>query len=54
MTGPENTAIVIGLAKKKGVLIIAEQNWGGVKKVHECEMDPAGLLSGEMMFYRPG
>jgi len=44
---------VIGLAKKKGVLIIAGQNWGSVKKVHECEMDRAGLQSGEMMFYRP-
>ena len=39
--------------QKWGILIIADQNWGGVKKVHECEMDPAGLKSGEMMFYRP-
>ena len=53
MSGPEHTAVVTGLAKKKGVLIIAEQNWGGVKKVHETELDPAGLVSGELMFYRP-
>ncbi len=52
-TGPEHTAIVIGRGKKKGVVMIAEQNWGGVKKVHECEMDPGALVSGEIMFYRP-
>ena len=53
MTGPEHTAIVIGLGKPKGRLLIAEQNWGGHKTVHERDMDPAGLKSGEMMFYRP-
>lgn len=53
MSGPEHTAVVTGLAKKKGVLIIAEQNWGGVKKVHETELNPAALVSGELMFYRP-
>jgi|GEM_PF-6266008 len=43
------------LLRSTCLLIIAEQNWGGVKKVHECECEfnPAGLLSGEMMFYRP-
>ena len=52
-TGPEHTAVVTGVGKKKGVVIIAEQNWGGVKKVHEAELDPASLVSGELMFYRP-
>jgi hypothetical protein len=51
-TGPEHTAVVTGKTKK-GLLVIAEQNWGGVKKVRETEFDPAGLQSGEMMFYRP-
>ncbi len=52
LTGPEHTAVVVGTAKRKRV-VIAEQNWSGVKKVHEREMDPEGLLSGELMFYRP-
>ncbi|HEX2747092.1 MAG TPA: CHAP domain-containing protein [Verrucomicrobiales bacterium] len=52
MTGPEHTAIVVALGKK-GHLTVAEQNWGGHKTVHERDMDPAGLKSGEMMFYRP-
>jgi hypothetical protein len=52
MTGPEHTAIVVALGKK-GHVILAEQNWGGHKIVHERDMDPAGLQSGEMMFYRP-
>jgi len=52
-TGPEHTAVVTGTTGNKGVLLICEQNWGGVKKVREVAFDPATLLSGEMMFYRP-
>lgn len=52
-TGPEHTAVVTGTSGKKGVLLICEQNWNGVKKVREVEFDPATLVSGEMMFYRP-
>ena len=52
-TGEKHTAVVTGLGKKKGSLLISEQNWNGVKKVREVEFDPATLTSGEMMFYRP-
>ncbi|HWB05800.1 MAG TPA: CHAP domain-containing protein [Verrucomicrobiales bacterium] len=53
MTGPEHTAVVVGLGKQKGIIQIAEQNWGGNKTVRIRDFDPAGLKSGEMMFYRP-
>lgn len=52
-TGENHTAVVTGLGKKRGSLLISEQNWNGVKKVREVEFDPATLTSGEMMFYRP-
>lgn len=52
-TGENHTAVVTGLGKRKGILLISEQNWSGVKKVREVEFDPGALTSGEMMFYRP-
>lgn len=52
ITGPEHTAIVIA-TRAKGRILIAEQNWNEIKRVQEREMDPAALISGELMFYRP-
>lgn len=52
MTGPEHTAVVVASAPK-GRIVIAEQNWSNVRKVHTREMDPSALISGELMFYRP-
>lgn len=37
---------------KRGIMI-AEQNWGGNKTVREAEFNPKGLISGEIMIYRP-
>ena len=37
---------------KRGIMI-AEQNWGGNKTVHEAEFKPKGLVSGGIMIYRP-
>ena len=52
ITGPEHTAIIIA-TRSKGRILIAEQNWNDIKRVTEREMDPAALISGELMFYRP-
>lgn len=51
-TGPEHTA-VITKPGKRGKFTLAEQNWSGIKKVHEREMDPGSLTAGELMIYRP-
>ncbi len=53
ITGPEHTAIVVATAAE-GRIVVAEQNWCEIKKVSRREMDPAALISGELMFYRPG
>ena len=39
-TGPEHTGIIT-TTLRKGRIILAEQNWAGVKKVHEREFEPA-------------
>ena len=50
-TGPEHTAVVTKGGKRG--MMIAEQNWGGNKTVHEAPFNPKELVSGEMMIYRP-
>ena len=51
-TGPVHTAVVVK-GGRRGQCIIAEQNWGGVKKVHEVDLNLKALVSGEVMVYRP-
>ena len=50
-TGPEHTAVVVEVKRK--TVVIAQCNWAGNKNVTEMEFDPASLVSGELMFYRP-
>ncbi|MFN0129393.1 MAG: CHAP domain-containing protein [Verrucomicrobiales bacterium] len=51
-TGPEHTSVVVK-AGRRSTVTIAEQNWGGRKTVKEAELDLNGLVSGEIMIYRP-
>lgn len=50
-TAPEHTAVVVK-GGKRGI-VVAEQNWGGNKTVHERPMDLGGLVSGTLIIYRP-
>lgn len=52
-TGPNHTAVVVK-GGRRGQCTVAEQNWSGVKKVRETPLDLRGLVSGEVMVYRPG
>ena len=51
-TGPEHTGIITA-PLRKGRIIVAEQNWAGDKKVNHGEFEPASLIGGELVFYRP-
>lgn len=51
-TGPNHTAVVVK-GGRRGQCTVAEQNWGGVKKVRETSLDLRGLVSGQVMVYRP-
>lgn len=50
-TGPNHTAVVVK-GGRRGQCTVAEQNWSGVKKVRETELNLRGLVSGEVMVYR--
>ncbi len=50
-TAPEHTAVVVKGGKRS--IVVAEQNWGGNKTVHERAMDLGGLVSGTLIIYRP-
>lgn len=52
ITGPEHTAVVIK-GGRRGACTLAEQNWGGVKKVRHIAVNLSNLVSGEVMVYRP-
>ncbi|QTN33351.1 CHAP domain-containing protein [Akkermansiaceae bacterium] len=51
-TGPNHTAVVVK-GGRRGQCTVAEQNWGGVKKVRETPLDLGKLVSGKVMAYRP-
>lgn len=51
-TGPNHTAVVVK-GGRRGQCTVGEQNWGGVKKVRETSLDLRGLVSGQVMVYRP-
>ncbi len=51
-TGPNHTAVVIK-GGQRGKATIAEQNWGGYKRVREATFDADTLIEGEVMVYRP-
>lgn len=51
-TGPNHTAVIVK-GGRRGQCTIAEQNWSGVKKVHEVSVNLRDLVSGEVMVYRP-
>ena len=51
-TGPNHTAVVVK-GGRRGQCTVAEQNWGGVKKVRETNLNLKELVSGEVMVYRP-
>ena len=50
-TGAEHTAVVIR-GGRRGKCKLAEQNWGGVKKVRNISVDLGELVSGEVTVYR--
>jgi hypothetical protein len=49
-TAPQHTAIVTGF--EDGKVVIVHQNWGDSKLVQGFQLDLAGLVSGELKFYR--
>lgn len=51
-TGEEHTAVVIR-GGRRGKCTLAEQNWGGEKTVRHVAVDLSGLVSGQLMVYRP-
>jgi len=50
-TGPNHTAVVVK-GGRRGQCTVAEQNWSGVKKVRETQLNLRDTVSGEVMAYR--